>query len=77
MFVVFVAELWRAWVLVEPANTTNGLIVLSNLLGAIRCFDLNCLDLRRFLSFIGAAALSTCLDRVFDGGGRDGVFRRF
>jgi hypothetical protein len=44
MFVVFVAELWWAWVFVESANAANGLIVLSNLFSAIRCFDLNCLD---------------------------------
>jgi hypothetical protein len=44
MFAVFVAELWWAWVFVESANAANGLIVLSNLFSAIRCFDLNCLD---------------------------------
>ena len=43
VFVIFVAELWRAWILVESANAANGLIVLSNLFSAIGRFDLNCL----------------------------------
>jgi hypothetical protein len=74
MFAVFVAELWRAWVFVETANTANGLIVFSNLFSAIRRFNLNCLCFRRFLSLVSSTALSTRLDGVFGGGGRDGVF---
>ena len=77
VFVIFVAELWRAWILVESANAANGLIVLSNLFSAIGRFDLNCMGFRRFISLVCSTALSTCLDRLFHSGGRDGVFRRF
>jgi hypothetical protein len=77
MFVVIVTKLWWAGIFIESADAANGLIVLSDLLSAIRRFDLNYLCFRGFLSLVGTPALPTCLDRVFDGSGRYGIFWRF
>ena len=75
ILVVFV-ELWRTWVVVETADAPNGLVVLSNLVCAVGHVDLNWLCFRGLVLFVGAAALSTCLNGVLDES-RNGVVKGF